>query len=115
MGTTYAIRELFCRQLFDDARSTAELRRAYLKTLREDVVRAFSSGSAVVSTSANGASVGFQFFAGWNPSDAAELISEAYTWANAADEATALALLPSGPVTSYGHDFTLANASGGAM
>jgi len=43
------------------------------------------------------------------------LIVEARDWADAADVDAALALLPDGPVTSYGHDFTMANASGGAL
>lgn len=98
MGATYAIRELFCRQLFDDGRSSVELRRAYLKPLREAIVHAFNSGSAVLSSSANGASVGFQFFDGWNPSDAAALINEAYSWADAATESAALAMIPDGCV-----------------
>ena len=62
-----------------------------------------------------GASTTFQFFSGWNPSDVLPLIDEARDWADAADVASALALLPDGPVTSYGHDFTMANSSGGAL
>ena len=57
----------------------------------------------------------FQFFAGWTPDDALSLIDEARTWADCADVATALALLPGGAVTSYGHDFSQAIASGGAL
>lgn len=45
------------------------------------------------STSANGAQVAFQFFVGWTPDDALALIEEAREWADAADVATALAMI----------------------
>lgn len=89
----YSTRILFCEQLFDDGRSTPALRRAYLKPLRESVLSAQNSGGVVQSTSSNGAAVAFQIFNGWAPAVAAELLREAYTWADCADVATALALI----------------------
>ena len=115
MGTTYATRREFCRRLFRVGGATAQLRHAFLDGLSDSAIQAQQTGSAVLSSSANGASVQFQFFAGWTPDDALALIDEARTWADAADVAAALALLPDGPVTSYGHDFTMANSSGGAL
>ena len=115
MGATYAIRREFCRRLFRVGGATAQLRHSFLDGLSDSAIQAQQSGSAVLSSSANGASVQFQFFADWTPDDALSLIDEARAWADAADVAAALALLPDGPVTSYGHDFTNANASGGAL
>lgn len=62
-------------------------------------------GSAVQSASKNGAQVAFQFFNGWEPSVAASLIAEAYSWAAAADLATALALI-GGPYQQKSDDFS---------
>lgn len=93
LSADHATRVLFCAQLFDDGRTTAELRRAYLKPLREAVMTAQQSGSAIQSTAANGTQVAFQFFAGWSPAVAASLIAEAYTWAAATDVTAALALI----------------------
>ena len=115
MWATYAIRREFCRRLFRVGGATAQLRHSFLDTLSDAAIAAQTAGSAVLSSSANGASVQFQFFAGWQPGDALELIDEARTWADCSDVATALALLPDGAVTSYGHDFTQANATGGAL
>ena len=115
MGTTYAVRREFCRRLFRAGGATAELRHVFLDALADAAIAAQTAGSAVLSTSKNGAAVQFQFFAGWAPADALELIDEARDWADAADIAAALALLPDGPATSYGHDFTTANATGGAL
>lgn len=115
MGATYAIRREFCRRLFRVGGATAQLRHSFLDTLSDAAIAAQTAGSAVLSSSANGASVQFQFFAGWTPDDALSLIDEARTWADAADVAAALALITDGPVTSYGHDFTNANATGGAL
>lgn len=53
----------------------------------------------------------FQFFAGWTPDDALALIDEARDWADAADVASALALI-GGPVYSYGFDRTNADFGG---
>ena len=115
MGPPYATRLEFCRRLFRVGGATAQLRHAFLDGLSDSAIQAQQSGSAVSASSANGASVQFQFFAGWTPDDALALIDEARDWADAADVASALALLPDGPVTSYGHDFTTAHATGGAL
>ena len=114
MGTTYATRALFCEQLFDDGRSTVELRLAYLKPLRESVLQAQNSGSAVLSTAKNGAAVQFQFFDGWAPSDAANLIHEAYSWARSSSLDAALALIHRGASFVLA-DFSQANATGGTL
>ena len=115
MAASTPIRREFCRRLFRVGGATAQLRHSFLDTLSDAAIAAQTAGSAVLSSSANGASVQFQFFAGWQPGDALELIDEARTWADCADVATALALLPGGAVTSYGHDFSQAIASGGAL
>lgn len=112
MGATYAIRREFCRRLFRVGGATAELRHAFLDGLSDSASEAQQSGSAIQSTSANGAAVTFQFFAGWTPDDAISLIDEARAWADAADVATALALIGDGPVTSFGHDFSAMGAGG---
>ena len=91
------------------------MRHSFLDTLANSALAAQASGRAVQATAAAGASTTFQFFSGWDPSDVLSLIDEARDWADAADVASALALLPDGPVTSYGHDFTMANSSGGAL
>jgi len=51
------------------------------------------SGSAVLSTAKNGASVQFQFFAGWTPAAVLDYINEARDWADAATATVALALI----------------------
>ena len=114
MAASTPTRRLFCRRLFRLGGATPALRHAWLDEL-SDSAALQQQGGAVVSTSANGASVSFQLPPNWNPDDANALIEDAYTWAEASDIAAALALLPDGPVTSYGHDFTTANASGGAL
>ena len=91
------------------------MRHSFLDSLADSALAAQASGRAVQATAAAGASTTFQFFSGWDPSDVLSLIDEARDWADAADVDAALALLPDGPVTSYGHDFTMANASGGAL
>ena len=91
------------------------MRHSFLDSLADSALAAQASGRAVQATAAAGASTTFQFFSGWDPSDVLSLIDEARTWADAADVATALELLPDGPVMSYGHDFTMANASGGVL
>lgn len=91
------------------------MRHSFLDSLADSALAAQASGRAVQATATAGASTTFQFFSGWAPSDVLSLIDEARDWADAADVAAALALLPDGPVTSYGHDFTMANSSGGAL
>lgn len=115
MGITYATRREFCRRLFRVGGATTVLRHSFLDSLADSALAAQASGRAVQATAAAGASTTFQFFSGWQPGDALELIDEARTWADCADVATALALLPGGAVTSYGHDFSQAIASGGAL
>ena len=115
MGTTYATRREFCRRLFRVGGATAQLRHAFLDGLSDSAIQAQTAGSAVLSTAKNGASVQFQFFAGWSPADAIELIDEARDWADAADVAAALSLIPEGSATAYGHDFSAANATGGTL
>lgn len=115
MGATYATRREFCRRLFRAGGATAALRHTFLDGLSDTAIQAQQTGGSIQSTSANGASVAFQFFDGWSPDVALSLIDEARTWADCADVDTALALLPDGPVTSFGHDFTLSNATGGTL
>ena len=115
MGIPYATRREFCRRLFRAGGATTVLRHAFLDALSDTALAAQASGRSVQATSAAGASTTFQFFSGWSPAEALALIDEARTWADAADVATALELLPDGPVMSYGHDFTMANASGGVL
>lgn len=105
MGTTYATRREFCRRLFRAGGATAELRHSFLDTLADAAIAAQTAGSAVLSTAKNGASVQFQFFAGWTPSDALELIDEARDWADAATVAAALALIDP-DVREYGFILT---------
>ena len=93
MGTTYATRREFCRRLFRINGDTAQLRHAFLDGLSDSAIQAQQTGSAVLSSSANGASVQFQFFAGWAPADALDLIDEAREWADAATATVALALI----------------------
>lgn len=95
--------------------ATALLRHAFLDTLSDAATKAAQTGRSVQSTSSNGASTTFQFFTGWQPGDALELIDAAREWADCTDLATALALLPDVPVTSFGSDFTNANANGGCL
>ena len=76
MATSYAVRREFCRRLFRAGGATAELRHAFLDTLSDAAIAAQTAGSAVLSTAKNGASVQFQFFAGWSPADALELIDD---------------------------------------
>ena len=94
MGTTYATRREFCRRLFRVGGATAQLRHAFLDGLSDSAIQAQQTGSAVLSTAKNGASVQFQFFAGWTPDAALELIDEARDWADAVDVASALAMIP---------------------
>ena len=115
MGATYATRREICRRLFRAGVATAALRHAFLDGLSDTAIQAQQAGTAITAVSGNGASSQFTLFDGWSPSDALSLIDEARTWANCADVDTALALLPDGPVTSFGHDFTLSNATGGAL
>ena len=114
MATTTATRREFCRRLFRVGGATAALRHAFLDGLSDSAIQAQQTGSAVQSTSANGAQVAFQFFAGWTPDDALSLIDEARTWADAASVTAALDLIE-GPVTSFGHDFSTANGTGGTL
>ena len=93
MGTTYATRREFCRRLFRVGGATAQLRHAFLDGLSDSAIQAQQSGSAVSASSANGASVQFQFFAGWTPDDALALIDEARDGADAATATVALALI----------------------
>lgn len=90
-------------------------RHTILDTFADAAIAAQQRGAAISATSHNGASVQFQFFTGWQPDDALALIDEARTWADCANVADALALLPDAAVTSFGHDFTMANATGGAL
>ena len=105
MGTTYATRREFCRRLFRVGGATAQLRHAFLDGLSDSAIQAHQAGSAVSASSANGASVQFQFFAGWTPDAALALINEARDWADCADADTALALVRD-DVTSYGFRFS---------
>lgn len=73
--------------------ATAQLRHAFLDTISDAATKAAQTGRAVQATSSNGASTTFQFFAGWKPDDALELIDAAREWAGAADVTTALALV----------------------
>ena len=93
MGATYATRREFCRRLFRAGGATTQLRHAFLDGLSDSAIQAQQSGSAVLSSSANGASVQFQFFAGWTPDLVLELIDEARDWADAATVTAALALI----------------------
>ena len=93
MGTTYATRREFCRRLFRVGGATAQLRHAFLDGLSDSAIQAQQTGSAVSASSANGASVQFQFFAGWTPDDALALIDEARDWADAATATVALAMI----------------------
>lgn len=105
MATSYAVRREFCRRLFRAGGATAELRHAFLDTLSDSAIAAQTAGSAVLSTSKNGAAVQFQFFAGWAPADALELIDEAREWADAATATVALALIDP-DVREYGFILT---------
>ena len=105
MGTTYATRREFCRRLFRVGGATAQLRHAFLDGLSDSAIQAQQTGSAISASSANGASVQFQFFTGWAPSDALALIDEARTWADCSDAGTALALVRD-DVTSYRFRFS---------
>lgn len=87
----------------------------FLDGLSDAAIEAQQSGSAVLSTSKNGAAVQFQFFAGWTPAATLEYVDEARAWADCLTVAAALALIESSPVGSYGHDFTTANATGGCL
>lgn len=115
MAVSTPVRREFCRRLFRVGGATAALRHSFLDTLSDAAIAAQQQGAAISATSHNGASVQFQFFTGWQPADALELIDVARAWADCADVATALALLPDAAVTSFGHDFTLANSTGGAL
>lgn len=79
------------------------MRQAWLDEL-SDSAALQQQGGAVVSTSANGASVSFQLPSNWSPDDAPALIDEARAWADAADVATALALI-GGPVRCFRQNF----------
>ena len=97
MGTTYATRREFCRRLFRLGGATPALRQAWLDEL-SDSAALQQQGGAVVSTSANGASVSFQLPSNWSPDDAPALIDEARDWADAVDVAAALAMIPDAAV-----------------
>ena len=104
MAAPTATRREFCRRLFRLGGATSALRQAWLDEL-SDSAALQQQGGAVVSTSANGASVSFQLPSNWSPDDAPALIDAARTWADCATVADALALI-GGPVRSVVRDFS---------
>lgn len=94
LAVTTETRREFCRRLFRVG-ATASLRTAFLDGLSDSATAAQQSGNAIQSASANGADVTFQFFAGWSPDSALELINEARGWVgtDASTEAESLALI----------------------
>lgn len=110
-----AVEREFCRRLFRVGGATALLRHAFLDALADSALAAQVAGSAVSATSTAGTSVDFQFFAGWEPGDVLSVIDHARDWADCATVAAALELIGDAGVTSFGHDFTMSNANGGAL
>lgn len=104
MAAPTATRREFCRRLFRLGGATPALRQAWLDEL-SDSAALQQQGGAVVSTSANGASVSFQLPANWSPDDAPALIDDARTWAETSDVAAALAMIGRG-VRYFSPDFS---------
>lgn len=104
MAASTPTRREFCCRLFRLGGATPAARNAWLDEL-SDSAALQQQGGAIVSTSANGASVSFQLPPKWSPDDAPALIDAARAWAEAADVDAALALI-GGPVRHVSPDFS---------
>ena len=100
-----SVRREDCRRLFRLGGATAALRHAFLDSLSDAAADARHSGSAVLSTSKNGAAVQFQFFSGWTPDATLKYVDEARAWADCATVAAALALIRDS-ADSYGFNLS---------
>lgn len=104
MAASTPTRREFCRRLFRLGGATSALRHQWLDAL-SDSSALQQQGGAIVSTSANGASVSFQLPSNWSPNDAPGLLDAARAWADAADVTAALALI-GGPIRYVSPDFS---------
>lgn len=102
---TAAEKRLFCRHLFLDNPESADARHAYLDGLYAQIREALTSGKTLTATSAAGASATFMVFQTFTPTEVADLIDEAHTWADADTLEDALALIPSA-VRHFASDFS---------
>ena len=114
LAESASVRREYCRRLFRVGGATAALRNAFLDGLSDAAIEAQQSGSAVLSTSKNGAAVQFQYFAGWTPAATLEYVDEARAWAACLTVEAALALINRGGSFVLS-DFSNANATGGCL
>lgn len=96
----------FCRRLFRTGGSTDAARQAFLDDLADSALAAREAGTALIGTSAGGASAQFELFSDWTPDEILQLIDAARAWAAESTVEAALALII-GPVREVLPNFSM--------